>query len=48
MSKDQEFKAFTIWGITAIASFRKSMKLSFIKLYSKAITVQRAHNKDRI
>ena len=48
MSKDQEFKIFAVQRIITIASSRKSVELSFIKLYSKVTIIQRAHNKNRI
>ena len=48
MSKDQEFKTFTVQRIITIASFRESMKFSFIKLYNKAIIIQETYNKNRV
>ena len=47
MLKNQELKVLTIQRIITITSSRKSMKFSFIRLYSKATTIQKTYNKNK-
>ena len=48
MLENQEFEVFTVRRIITIVNFQKSMELSFVELYNKVITIQGAHDKDKI
>ena len=48
MPKNKKFQTLTIQGIITLANSRESIKFSIIKLYSKAITIQRTYNRDRV